>query len=74
MPKLNKDLYGVKNGDVYPTTIEKGQDCPAELLEAALETKAVDEKEGLAALEKYRKRLADEAAAAAAAAAEADDE
>lgn len=66
MAKLKSDLFGAKAGAVHPTTIPAGEECPPELLEAALDLGAVDEKEGKAALEKHRKLLADEAAAAAA--------
>lgn len=70
MAKLTADIFGVKNGDVYPNTIKAGAECPPELLEAALDLKTVDEKEGEAALKRWRANLAKVEAAAAAEAAE----
>jgi hypothetical protein len=64
MAKLIADLFGVKNGDIYPKTFKAGADCPPELLEAAIEAKAVDQKEGEAALAKWRDAQAKAAAAA----------
>jgi hypothetical protein len=63
--KLKADIFGVKTGDIYPVTISEGAECPPELLEAALEVGAVEEKAGRAALESYRAALAKKAAHAA---------
>jgi len=35
MAKFSKSFKGVKDGDIYPTSFEKGADCPPELEEAA---------------------------------------
>lgn len=70
MAKLKSDLFGVKAGEVHPATIPAGEECPPELLEAALELGAVDEKEGKAALDKHIKAVAAAAANAAKEAAE----
>lgn len=39
--KFSKAFTGVKSGDVYPTEFKAGDECPAELLEAAKELGAV---------------------------------
>jgi hypothetical protein len=70
MAKLKSDLFGVKAGEIHPATIPAGEECPPELLEAALELGAVDEKEGKAALEKHMKAVGAAAAKAAKEAAE----
>lgn len=43
MAKLTKDIFGVVAGDIYPTTIEAGEECPPELEEAAREAGALEE-------------------------------
>jgi hypothetical protein len=40
--KVIKSFQGVREGDVYPTTIEEGEDCPPELFEAAQALGAVE--------------------------------
>ena len=40
--KFSKPFLGVKNGDVYPTEFRPGDECPAELIEAATELGALE--------------------------------
>jgi hypothetical protein len=53
MKKLNADLLGVRVGDVYPTLIAAGEDCPPELEAAAQALGILDEAD--AAPEKAKK-------------------
>ena len=39
--KFNKPFKGVCDGDVYPTSFGEGDDCPKELLDAAIAAGAV---------------------------------
>lgn len=41
MAKFTKSFSGVVAGDIYPTDFEKGEECPAELVEAAKEAGAL---------------------------------
>lgn len=41
MVKLVKKFEGVPNGEIYPVTYEPGDECPEELLGAAIELGAV---------------------------------
>lgn len=43
MAKLTKIIRGVVAGDIYPTEIEAGEECPVELEEAARESGALEE-------------------------------
>jgi hypothetical protein len=36
MNKLSKPFRGVRNGDIYPTEFAPGDDCPPELMAAAI--------------------------------------
>lgn len=40
--KFIKPFYGVKDGEIYPTQFQAGDECPDELLDAAKEVGAVD--------------------------------
>jgi hypothetical protein len=40
--KVTKEFQGVPDGEVYPRTYQPGDDCPAELLEAAVALEAVE--------------------------------
>ena len=40
--KVIKEFQGVREGDVYPTTIAEGEECPAELEAAAIFLGAVE--------------------------------
>lgn len=42
--KFIKPFYGVKNGEIYPTQFQAGDECPDELLDAAKESGAVEVK------------------------------
>lgn len=42
--KLIKEIYGVPNGEVYPRTFPAGEDCPSELVEAARQMGAIEQK------------------------------
>lgn len=42
--KLTKPIYGVRDGDIYPTQFQVGEECPPELLDAAQELGAVEVK------------------------------
>lgn len=44
MVKLTKDITGCSGGEVYPRTYAKDEDCPSDLLEAAMELGAVEKK------------------------------
>ena len=39
MAKFAKEFRGVKAGDIYPTVFAIGEECPAELEQAAAESK-----------------------------------
>jgi hypothetical protein len=41
---FTKPFEGVKSGEFYPTAFNVGDDCPDELLEAAVLLKVVEEK------------------------------
>lgn len=43
MAKLTKNIFGVVAGDVYPTVIEAGEECPVELEDAARELDALEQ-------------------------------
>lgn len=45
MAKLKKDIYGVVKGEIYPKTIEAGEECPVELEDIAVEVGAITEKQ-----------------------------
>ena len=74
MAKLTKPFEGVQDGEIYPTQFAKGDECPDELVAAAIAMGALSDKDK-AALEKAaaeaEEKLAAEAEAAAKAAAEA---
>ena len=40
--KFTKQFHGVKDGDIYPTQFEPGEECPRELEAAAHEAGALD--------------------------------
>jgi hypothetical protein len=40
--KVTQEFQGVRDGDVYPTTIAVGEDCPPELEAAAIAIGAVE--------------------------------
>jgi hypothetical protein len=40
--KVTKEFIGVPDGEVYPRSYQPGDDCPPELLEAAVALNAVD--------------------------------
>lgn len=61
MVKLTKDLLGVANGEVYPRLFAAGEDCPPELMQAAIATGSVDKPAAKAVAE--AERLAAEEAA-----------
>jgi hypothetical protein len=42
--KLSKAIFGVAAGDVYPRTYAPGDECPAELEDAAREAGALENK------------------------------
>jgi hypothetical protein len=42
--KFTKPFMGVPNGRVYPEMFEAGEECPPELVEAAVELGAVESK------------------------------
>ena len=41
--KFMKEFYGVKNGEIYPTRFEIGDECPQELEDAAIASGVFDE-------------------------------
>jgi hypothetical protein len=47
MAKLTKPIFGVVSGEVYPTELQAGTDCPPELLDAARAFGAVDENKAM---------------------------
>lgn len=46
MAKFTKSFLGVPDGEIYPVQYEKGDEVPAELLEAAKEAGCVSSKKG----------------------------
>lgn len=42
--KFSKPFRGVKNGEIYPTQFQAGDECPQELLDAAKSVGAVEVK------------------------------
>lgn len=46
MAKFTKPFLGVPNGEIYPVQYEKGDEVPAELLDAAKEAGCVSGKKG----------------------------
>jgi hypothetical protein len=40
-PSFRRAFAGVKAGEIYPTDFQPGDECPAELIEAANEAKAL---------------------------------
>lgn len=46
MAKFTKPFLGVPDGEIYPVQYEKGDEVPAELLEAAKEAGCVSGKKG----------------------------
>ena len=68
MAKLTKPFEGVQEGEIYPTQFAKGDECPDELVAAAIAFGALSDKDK-AALEKAaaeaEEKLAAEAEAAA---------
>lgn len=46
MAKFTKPFLGVPDGEIYPVQYEKGDEVPAELLEAAKEAGCVNVKKG----------------------------
>ena len=49
--KLTKAIFGAANGEIYPRVYQAGDDCPDELVPAALEAGAISEEDVLAAAE-----------------------
>jgi hypothetical protein len=47
--KLTKTIFGAANGEIYPRVYQVGDDCPDELVPAALEAGAISEEDVLAA-------------------------
>lgn len=45
MAKLTKAFYGVPDGAIYPIEYKKGDDCPDELMVAAIELGAIAAKD-----------------------------
>lgn len=43
--KLIKDMTGCSGGDIYPRVHAKGEDCPADLIAAAIALGALDKKD-----------------------------
>lgn len=43
--KLTKLIYGAANGEIYPREYAAGEDCPPELLTAALEAGAISDED-----------------------------
>lgn len=41
--KFTKPFYGVRSGEIYPEQFQAGDECPAELLDAAIADGAVGE-------------------------------
>lgn len=39
--KFSKEFRGVRAGEIYPTTFKPGDECPSELLDAAISEGAV---------------------------------
>ena len=50
--KLTKAIFGVAGGDVYPRTYAPGDECPAELEDAAREAGALENQAAKKAPEK----------------------
>lgn len=46
MAKFTKSFLGVPDGEIYPVQYEKGDEVPAELLDAAKEAGCVSSKKG----------------------------
>lgn len=44
MAKFSSEFRGCRNGEVYPSTFQPGDDCPAELEAAAREVGALEAK------------------------------
>lgn len=40
--QFNREFLGCKDGDIYPTEFHPGDECPPELLDAAISMGAVD--------------------------------
>ena len=72
--KLTKDIDGVRAGNVYPETIRKGEDCPPELIDAAIALDALTPKDIAAIAKEADRRAAEEEAKAAEEAAKAEEE
>ena len=49
MRKFKDKFFGVRDGKIYPETVEPGDDCPPELIEAADSVGALQELETRAA-------------------------
>ncbi|AUZ06351.1 hypothetical protein ADP71_31730 [Vitreoscilla sp. C1] len=58
MAKLTKKFYGVPNGEVYPIEYQKGDECPDELMAAAIELGAISAKDKTAWMEAEAERAA----------------
>ena len=53
--KLTKNIEGCSGKEIHPRTYKKGDECPADLLEAAIALDALSEKDAAAA----KKAIAD---------------
>ncbi|NBN64150.1 hypothetical protein [Pannonibacter tanglangensis] len=42
MPTVTRPFEGVRAGEIYPVVIEAGEECPPELLDAAIALGCVD--------------------------------
>lgn len=72
MVKLTEDFEGVPTGEIYPVTYWAGDDCPEELLGAAVALKKVSAKDAAAYLKAKAAEEAETAEAAPLAQEEAD--
>ncbi|WP_312839854.1 hypothetical protein [Delftia tsuruhatensis] len=52
--KATKQFKGVKDGEIYPTLFEVGDEIPAELEAAAIELGAVEQKKAVAGTDKAK--------------------
>lgn len=47
MPKLTKDIFAVRPGEVYPSTIAKGEEVEGRLAEVAKQMGALSERKAI---------------------------
>jgi hypothetical protein len=62
--KLTKAIFGAADGEIYPREYGAGEDCPPELLAAAIEAGAISEDDIAAEAEALAKAEAEAAAKA----------